>query len=661
MSKKRIFNFFSLRMTDKKNVSELPEPSASMNQIQDPAKEPEGLPKDQDEVSRPRKRSNIEQEEVPSKRFQLMDEERFDMTKKDKVNSWSINEEMATYAMTQMNCFISDSDIKDEILKDFPVPENLIARKEMDSNIKSLLSEKFAKETLSLDKAFNHIQERIGHIFGPFSQVWDFIEAQKKEISNQLLEMGDNDIPEDILPSYESAKDCAKLMEMSVTTLGQAFNAVSYYRRRNALMAIMKGDKKKVKDMMTDNKEMIKNNLSERLFGEKFDEKITEHVKLKKKSREFFNILDNKNASNFKENQPFRKGLPLPQREGNSNRGRRNSFFQNNQFRSSSNRIGKSNSNFSIYQVPVLSVQEYPKVHKLVRNLFPVRVSSGLPLAGRVKYFIRNWKRLTGDMAVLNIVNGYQIPLLDSPRQPFLPPGAKLCPEEKQLVDQEIDQMLEKGAITRVNPSPDQFLSNIFTVPKKDGGNRPVINLKRLNSFLHCPHFKMEGLFLVRELLSPNDWMCKVDLKDAYFSIPIHQSSQKYLRFEWEGSLYQFLCLCFGLSPAPLVFTKLMKIPIALLRKLKVKLIIYLDDILLMAPSKEELEMGRDTLIFILQHLGFVINVKKSVLDPTRTIEFLGIVINSVKMELSLSRDKIRGILTRCHTLLDRKLVSIRK
>ena len=74
----------------------------------------------------------------------------------------------------------------------------------------------------------------------------------------------------------------------------------------------------------------------------------------------------------------------------------------------------------------------------------------------------------------------------------------------------------------------------------------------------------MEGLFLSTEMLLPGHKMCKIDLKDAYFAIPLSVKSRKYVRFQWKGFLYEFCCLCFGLSPAPLVFTKLLKVPIFL-------------------------------------------------------------------------------------------------
>ena len=60
-------------------------------------------------------------------------------------------------------------------------------------------------------------------------------------------------------------------------------------------------------------------------------------------------------------------------------------------------------------------------------------------------------------------------------------------------MQEEIQSMLTKSAIEETTPKGDGFLSTVFLVPKKDGGQRPVINLKSLNRFAHTEHFKMEG------------------------------------------------------------------------------------------------------------------------------------------------------------------------
>jgi hypothetical protein len=152
------------------------------------------------------------------------------------------------------------------------------------------------------------------------------------------------------------------------------------------------------------------------------------------------------------------------------------------------------------------------------------------------------------------------------------------------------------------------------------GGFRPILNLKPLNKFIRYEHFKMENLQSVRFLLREGDWMVKLDLKDAYLTVPIHSSHQKFVRLGWKGRIYQFLCLAFGLAPAPRIFTKILKAVMAFMRKQGVRLIIYFDDILILNESREGASADLEMVMRLLQDLGFIINIEKSILDPTQKI-----------------------------------------
>ena len=93
------------------------------------------------------------------------------------------------------------------------------------------------------------------------------------------------------------------------------------------------------------------------------------------------------------------------------------------------------------------------------------------------------------------------------PVQRELPHQSYLNVEEKNLISQEIGELLKKGAISLVKPITNQFISNLFLVDKKDGSHRPVINLKNLNKSIPYQHFKMEGLHSLKDLLRPGDYM----------------------------------------------------------------------------------------------------------------------------------------------------------
>lgn len=97
----------------------------------------------------------------------------------------------------------------------------------------------------------------------------------------------------------------------------------------------------------------------------------------------------------------------------------------------------------------------------------------------------------------------------------------------------------------------------------------------------------MEGVPALREIIEPNDYLCKVDLKDAYVVIPIHQDSQKYLTFMNKGTVYQYTSLAFGLSIAPRIFSKIMRYALELLRAKGIRLIYYLGDICILEKSPD--------------------------------------------------------------------------
>ena len=131
----------------------------------------------------------------------------------------------------------------------------------------------------------------------------------------------------------------------------------------------------------------------------------------------------------------------------------------------------------------------------------------------------------------------------------------------------EVSALLHKGAVEPVlGKEREGYYSTYFLVPKKTGDLRPILNLKRLNTLIENPTFKMETLVSVLKGLKPGDWLLAVDLKDAYFHIPIHEESCKYLRFSIRGTCYQYKVLPFGLSTSPRVFTKFLAPIMGILR-----------------------------------------------------------------------------------------------
>ena len=67
------------------------------------------------------------------------------------------------------------------------------------------------------------------------------------------------------------------------------------------------------------------------------------------------------------------------------------------------------------------------------------------------------------------------------------------------------------------------FFSSIFLRIKNDGNYRMILNLKKINKYIECEHFKMESSQNVLHTVKPKAWKASVNLKDAYHFVPIHE------------------------------------------------------------------------------------------------------------------------------------------
>ena len=281
--------------------------------------------------------------------------------------------------------------------------------------------------------------------------------------------------------------------------------------------------------------------------------------------------------------------------------------------------------------------------------------------AGNLLHNLDVWRKITSDPWVLETVSGYHLEFDSLHVQSVLPRPPPVSEREKQLIDEEITKLLTKGAIRKVSSCPYDFISNIFLVPKKTGDLRPVINLKPLNQFVQRIHFKMENIQMAMNFVSLGDYMVSLDLKDAYFSVPIFRPHCKYLRLIWRDQRYEFTCLPFGYSLAPRVFAKIFKPVVAQLRLNGLRIVIFLDDILLVASSFAECMEQLSLLQKLLESLGFVINDGKSQLQPTTRICFLGFIIDSISMKLLLPEDKLQKIISACLNLVSKNNPSVRE
>ncbi len=176
-----------------------------------------------------------------------------------------------------------------------------------------------------------------------------------------------------------------------------------------------------------------------------------------------------------------------------------------------------------------------------------------------LSHFLHEWERLPGvSLWVLRTLRytlqfGKNPPRFDGVHLTVVNSAAKAS-----VLQQELSSLLQKGAIEEIPQSEVErgFFSRYFLVPKRDGGLRPILDLRRLNLSLYKGKLKMLTMRTIMSQVQEGDWFVTIDLKDAYFHIQVVHRHRRFLRFAFGGKAYQYKVLPFGLALAPRTFTK---------------------------------------------------------------------------------------------------------
>ena len=156
------------------------------------------------------------------------------------------------------------------------------------------------------------------------------------------------------------------------------------------------------------------------------------------------------------------------------------------------------------------------------------------------------------------------------------------------------------------------------------------------------------------------NFMASIDLSHAYYSVPVALTDQKHVSFKFERQLYKFVCLPNGLPSAPRIFMKLLKPIFSALHKQGQKIMGYLDDSFLMGDTFEECIKSVIATVKLFTKLGFQVYPDKSNLFPSQEINFLGFILNSKNVTVTLRDEKQTIIVEYIKVLENKKDLKVR-
>lgn len=261
-------------------------------------------------------------------------------------------------------------------------------------------------------------------------------------------------------------------------------------------------------------------------------------------------------------------------------------------------------------------------------------------VGGRLGKYWELWSSISPYIAT-QLREGFRLPWISRPAR-LTPRQPTLNPQESAQVDREIERALEKQAIREIPDSEARCINPVFTVAKRGSEERRmIVDLREVNKLLRVPRFKTTTFREAKLLITPNCWMTKIDIKDAFWHLPVHPSDQPYLAFQWRGKTYCHQVAPFGLSISPLFLAKTMRPLMAKINSSGISSCIYVDDALIVSETQQEAQQATEYTVQTFEEAGFLVNREKSQLIPTQEIVYLGMAIDSKTMTVRAPSGKL--------------------
>jgi hypothetical protein len=261
-----------------------------------------------------------------------------------------------------------------------------------------------------------------------------------------------------------------------------------------------------------------------------------------------------------------------------------------------------------------------------------------------------------------HITKGVSLPLLTDPSTVDFS-NTPVVAQHADAVRARLHEYMQFGAVVRLPATTDTTADGVRVQPLHviiKAGKKPrlVIDLSRnLNAHLEYEYFHYSSVDEAVEASHPGCWYGKLDLSNCFLSFPLLPEVRKFFCFRFEGELYQFTAMPFGLSTAPRVCTQLLSVVHFALSEVGIRATVYLDDFFFIAGTSEEMSRHLALAHSIITQFGLVVNPDKTE-GPSQTLSFLGVQLDSVNQTVSCTAERVEELNSLLRSLLRQRVIT---